>query len=154
MKEKPYIENRLINMRGVMPTLGNDFTIRRDSPLLFIGMIPIPENEGGFDYLVIAFRSLSESYTPFPMGILPKLAHPMFLTQTKYGDIKEPAAWYGKARFRDYKMALESLDQINSSSTSMRRFRNLNTVAEGICKRCPIKSYAPHVIYAGHEFLG
>lgn len=154
MANKKYKPNRLINIHGVMPILGNDFTIQWNSPSLSIGMIPVPGDEDSFDYLVITFRALLDNYTAFPMGILPKLAHPMFLTQTKYGDMKKPAAWYGSARFSDYKIALQSLEHINSGSTSMRRFRNLNIVAEEIWNLCSIKTYALHVEYAGHQFLG
>lgn len=154
MQQKPYIENRLINLSGVLPILGNDFSISCHSALIHIGMIPIPSVENNFDYLVVSFRAVQDGYTAFPMGILPKVAHPMFYTQTQYHNMKAPLLWSGKAHFSDYKMALDSLAQVYWPSVSMRSFRNLNKVASEIYQTFSNRPYAHLVEYAGHELLG
>lgn len=149
MQNITYIPNRLINLVGVMPVLGNDFTITFMSVTISIGMIPIPTVDKDFDFLVVGFKLLPEGHTVLPLGIVPKHAHPMFFTQIRYVDMDKPTVWYGKAKFRDYKMAMESLEQLDFSSTSMRKFRNLNLVAEEIYKKRLCRSYGHYVKYSG-----
>ncbi len=153
MHNKEFIPTRLVNMAIVMPNLSLDLSVPLVMVEIFFAMIPAKLSKNDFDFLVIAYRSLSEGYCAFPIGILSLIQHPLFIDKIAVERNRKPSVWCGGARFLDYKMAVTYLEPVDWLPKSMKRLRNVNTVAGAVFETYGRDRYFGDTEYAGHKLL-